>query len=206
MVLVFGLAIGTAARPPSATEAALLPSTGWAPSRSRAVRPGPVRGAKRVACGGAGSNGEGRVAPAAVPAPVSPAAKAHVAVTAARMPPRTGRRTRDRDLIHTLLHRRFVVPRGARPGLTAGSGRLCRPGPGPGPGPDGLPVRAPLVDRCQGQVVAGDRPAVAAERPGRRAVRASEIVVAERAGGPASTGRGAAVCSLRAPWRHPGRS
>src|SRR6266851_3348266 len=116
MVLVFWLAIGTAARPPSATEAALLPSTGWAPSRSRAVRPGP------------------------------------------------------------------------------------------GPGPDGLPVRAPLVDRCQGQVVAGDRPAVAAERPGRRAVRASEIVVAERAGGPASTGRGAAVCSLRAPWRHPGRS
>src|SRR6266567_8917016 len=143
MVRVFGLTTGTLAIPLSATEGTVRLATGWAASRSRAVRPGPGRGAKRVAYGGAGSMGEGRVVAAAVPAPVSPAATAHVAATAAMMPPPTGRRTRDRDLIQTLLQRRFVVPRRARPGLAGRSRRTparvppARPccGPDPGPGP-----------------------------------------------------------------------
>src|SRR6266568_4599258 len=78
----------------------------------------------------------GSAASAAVPAPVSPAATAHVAATAAMVPPRTGRRTRDRGLIQTLLHRRFVVPRGARPGLAGRSRRA--------------PARVPPARSCCG--------------------------------------------------------
>src|SRR6266567_4592038 len=129
MVRVFGLTTGALAIPLSATEGTVRLATGWAASRSRAVRPGPGWEAKRVACGGAGSMGEGRVVAAAVPAPVSPAATAHVAATAAMVPPRTGRRTRDRGLIQTLLHRRFVVRRGARPGLAGRSPESARPRP-----------------------------------------------------------------------------
>src|SRR6266700_5202918 len=136
MVRVFGLTTGALAIPLSATEGTVRLATGWAASRSRAVRPGPGWEEKRVACGGAGSMGEGRVVAAAVPAPVSPAATAHVAATAAMAPPRTGRRTRDRGLIQTLLHRRFVVPRGARPGLAGRSRRA--------------PARVPPARSCCG--------------------------------------------------------